>query len=80
MDSQCRILLVDGDNANLLVMQQILDSAYEVEFAFTAREAAFRLASGSFDLIISGYTLPDMALPDFLSSIKPESRLKVTCY
>ena len=52
MDSQCRILLVDGDNANLLVMQQILDSAYEVEFAFTAREAAFRLASGSFDIII----------------------------
>ncbi|WP_274968102.1 HD-GYP domain-containing protein [Succinimonas amylolytica] len=74
MDSQCRILLVDGDNANLLVMQQILDSAYEVEFAFTAREAAFRLASGSFDLIISGYTLPDMALPDFLSSIKRISK------
>ena len=70
MDSHFRILLVDGDNANLLVMQQILDSAHEVEFAFTAREAAFKLATSSFDLIISGYDLPDMTLPDFFSSIR----------
>lgn len=77
MDPHFHILLVGDDNANLLVLQQVLDRSCEAEFAFTAQDAVFKLAAKHYDLVISDYTLPDLPLAEFMSSLRRISKPRV---
>ena len=55
-----RILLVDDEPEIRLLLGEVLSGkGYEVDFAGTVRDAKDRLASQTYDLVITDWKLPD---------------------
>lgn len=66
-----RILLVDDEEINRFVFQEMLETmGYEVETAKSASEALVRLASSSFNLLITDLSMPDMSGLDLAKKAK----------
>lgn len=66
-----RILLVEDDEANRLLLLTILaDVGYETEGAATLAEMQSRLNSGSYDLLLLDAHLPDGRGPDVAPEIR----------
>ncbi len=70
MKKHIRILLVDDDNANLLMLQQILNSLYDVSVAFNAHDAIKSSMSTQYDLIIADVDLQDMEIFEFYHELE----------
>jgi signal transduction histidine kinase len=67
-----RLLLVDDNEDDLVVMKRLLRSApdpYEIESCSTGTEALARLDSAEFDLVLLDYHLPDMTGDVFLERV-----------
>lgn len=69
---ELRLLLVDGDPAVLRAYGHILEhEGVVVETAATGKEAVERVKGGTFDVIVSDISMPEMAGVDFLKAIRP---------
>jgi len=55
-----RVLVVDDDEANILVIRQALKGAFEVVRCTTAAEGLARAAAGDIDLVLLDVVMPDL--------------------
>lgn len=79
-----KVLLVDDEEDNLLLMHRTLRSDYLIEKTVSPLEALEMLETKYFDIIISDHKMPEMDGVEFLSrscQLSPQSvRLLVTAY
>jgi CheY-like chemotaxis protein len=74
-----RLLLIEDDREGRDVMRAILEVAgYAVETAETAGDGLARLAAGTYDLVLSHYSLPDMTAASMLKEAARTGVLRAT--
>jgi len=67
-----RVLMVDDNYEHVALCSEYLPKEeFQLEPAYTATEAISKLSSGTFDIIILDYALPDMNGIDLMKKIKP---------
>jgi diguanylate cyclase (GGDEF)-like protein len=76
MENRYRVLVVDDEKANLMVLNKILSSEYVVLTAKSGGEGLSRVSSDRPDLILLDIVMPDMNGFDLLKTLKasPETR------
>jgi CheY-like chemotaxis protein len=74
-----RVLLIEDDREGRDVMKAILEVAgWAVETAETAADGLARLAAGSYELVLSHYSLPDMTAASMLKEAARTGVLRAT--
>lgn len=73
-----KILVVDDEESMRLMLQDLLDTDYEVTLASNGREAEKMLAKSSFDLLITDLVMPEMNGIELVIAVKdkmPEQKI-----
>lgn len=74
-----KILLIEDEKAmSDLIAIKFKVEGLEAEQAFNLTEAKGKLATGSFDAILTDYLLPDGELSDFLTFLRADPKWKTT--
>ncbi len=68
--SDPRILVVDDNKTSLMLIDEVLSEDYEVITILDPVRALDYIHSGSFDLIISGYRMPQMDGIELLQEVR----------
>ena len=65
-----KILVVDDEAHMRLMLEDLLDTEYEITLAANGREAKELMANGNFDLMITDLVMPEMNGIDLIMAIK----------
>jgi len=71
-----KILVVDDSKVNILLIQQILSTEYEVEVSLSAQDALKKVEEQEFNLILLDISMPDMDGYDVLKILKSKENTK----
>jgi diguanylate cyclase (GGDEF)-like protein len=84
MPPLCRMLVVDDDECMRVYLTSILKSAgFEVDVADSGEAALWRLRSGSYDMMLTDYKMPEMDGPALCQRVRaefPDSSLYVLMF
>ncbi len=84
MPPPCRVLVVDDDECTRVYLTSVLKSAgFEVDVADSGKAALRRLRSGSYDMMLTDYQMPEMDGPTLCQRVRaefPDSSLYVLMF